>query len=204
MTSLKRVQQVAAERAALGRLIVRDADAPCPIPGVELRRLVAHRDDRGTLTELLRTDWAEVFGDALPFAQAYVSFTKQGVARDDGRWHVHQRQTDRFVCLAGRLVVPIADAREGSPTRGQLTLVELSAEPDAPAPLMVTVPPGTLHGLIAVGPGLSGLMNFPSQLYDASDEGRVAFADAGVEVAPGLPFDFELLRRFHSVRAERE
>ena len=203
MTTLKRVQQIAVERAAVQRLIVTGGTARSPMPGVEVRPLTTHRDDRGTLTELLRADWPDVYGDDLPFAQAYVSYTRRGVARDDGRWHVHQRQTDRFVCLAGRLVVPIADAREDSPTRGSLVLVELSAEPDAPAPMMVTVPPGTLHGLIAVGEGLSVLMNLPTRLYDASDEGRVAFADAGVEVAPGLPFGFELLRRHYGVPPDR-
>jgi dTDP-4-dehydrorhamnose 3,5-epimerase len=196
VTTLKRIADLAEARSAISRLLVREAGSS-PLPGVTLRALRINRDPRGTLTELLRSDWSDVFGEELPFAQAYVSVTAPDVARDDDRWHVHRLQTDRFVCLAGRIVVPIADARSDSPTHGSLTLVELAATADAPAPLMVTVPPGTLHGLIAIGPAPAMLMNFPTRLYDASDEGRVPFVEARIEVAPGLPFSYDLLREFY-------
>lgn len=199
MTTLKRMAALADERAAIEQLLIRDAAAAAPIAGVTLRPLQINRDPRGTLTELLRSDWPVVFGAEMPFAQAYASVTQPGVARDDGRWHVHRLQTDRFVCLAGRIVVPIADGRPDSPTRGRLLLVELGAGDDAPAPLMVTVPPGALHGLIATSATPAMLLNFPTRLYDASDEGRIAFDEAGIEVAPGLPFNYDLLRAYYGV-----
>ena len=82
-----------------------------------LRDLRVNRDPRGTLTELLRADWPDVFGEAMPFAQVYTSTTGPGVARDEDKWHVHRHQTDRFYCVAGRIVVAIADARPESPTQ---------------------------------------------------------------------------------------
>lgn len=198
MTTLKRLADLASARTAVDRALIREA-GPSPLPGVELRGLRINRDPRGTLTELLRRDWPDVFGADLPFAQAYVSVTAPGVARDDDRWHVHQFQTDRFLCLAGRIVVPIADARPDSPTHGKLVLVELAASADAPAPLLVTVPPGTLHGLIATSAEPAMLLNFPTRLYDASDEGRVPFADASIELAPGVPFSYDVLRAYYGM-----
>lgn len=164
------------------------------IPGVVIRPLTVNRDPRGTLTELLRADWGDVFGEDLPFAQVYASVTVPGVARDEDRWHLHRQQTDRFCCLAGRIVVAIADDRANSSVRGTLLLVELAAEEQAPAPAMVTVPPGTLHGLIALGGGPAMLLNFPTRLYDAADEERVAFAEAEVLLPGGEPFHWDLVR----------
>lgn len=195
MTSLQSVRRALAMRAVLGDALVDAPGERDPIAGVTLRPLTVNRDPRGTLTELLRADWAGVFGEEMPFAQVYASVTVPGIARDEDRWHVHERQTDRFVVLSGTIVVAIADARPGSPDEGRLVLVAMQAEDDAPAPFMVTVPPGTLHGLIAVGERPAMLLNFPTRLWDASDEGRVAFADAGIRLPGGEPFTWDVVRQ---------
>jgi dTDP-4-dehydrorhamnose 3,5-epimerase len=178
-------------------LLVRDASGSGRIDGVTIRELRVNRDPRGTLTELLRADWPDVFGAAMPFAQVYASTTGPGIARDEDRWHVHQHQTDRFYCLAGRIVVAIADPRPDSPTRGGLLLVELAASADAPAPLLVTIPPGTLHGFVVTSETPATLLNFPNRLYDPSDEGRLPFAAAGVVLPDGSTFAYEAVRRVY-------
>jgi dTDP-4-dehydrorhamnose 3,5-epimerase-like enzyme len=178
----------------LRALLVRDASAPPAVADVIMRDLTVNRDPRGTLTELLRADWSDLFGDTLPFAQLYTSTTAPGVARDEDRWHVHRHQTDRFFCLSGRIVVPIADARPASPTHGRLMLVELAAGPDHPAPLVVTIPPGTLHGLLVTSDTPATLLNLPTRLYDPADEGRIPFADAGIALPDGRPFSYDLVR----------
>lgn len=183
--------------AATAALLVRDAVAAPPVAGVTLRDLRINRDPRGTLTELLRTDWPDLFGADLPFAQVYASTTGPGVARDEQAWHVHRHQSDRFYCLAGRIVVAIADPRPESPTRGALMLVELAAGPDHPAPLVVTIPPGTLHGFVVTSPGPATLLNFPNRLYDPADEGRLPFADAAVALPDGTPFAYDLARALY-------
>lgn len=185
---------------AVRALVVRDPASASGVVGVVLRALRINRDGRGTLTELLRTDWPEVYGEELPFAQCYVSTTRPGVARDEDRWHVHRHQTDRFVCLAGRIVVAIADPRPASASRGTLTLVELTADTDGPAPLMVTIPPGTLHGFVVTSAVPATLLNFPTRLYDPADEGRVPFAEAGVRLPTGAPFGYDAVRALY--RAE--
>ncbi|MDQ3045808.1 MAG: dTDP-4-dehydrorhamnose 3,5-epimerase family protein [Chloroflexota bacterium] len=175
-------------------LLVRDASGSGRIDGAIVRELRVNRDPRGTLTELLRSDWSDLYGAHLPFAQVYTSTTAPGVARDESQWHVHRHQTDRFYCLAGRIVVAIADVRPTSATRGGLILVDLAADTDAPAPLVVTIPPGTLHGFVVTGPGPAILLNFPNRLFDPTDEGRVPFAEAGVTLPDGTPFSYDLAR----------
>ena len=175
-------------------LLVQDGHDASRIDGATLRALKVNRDPRGTLTELLRADWPDVFGEELPFAQVYSSTTGAGVARDERHWHVHRYQTDRFYCVAGRIVVVIADARADYPTHREVMFVELAAQGDAPAPLVVTIPPGTLHGFVVTSDGPATLLNFPNRLYDASDEGRMPFADAGVMLPDGTPFSYDIVR----------
>jgi dTDP-4-dehydrorhamnose 3,5-epimerase len=162
-----------------------------------LHALTTHRDPRGSLTELLRADWPDVYGDEMPFAQVYTSTTGPGVARDIGKWHVHQHQTDRFYCLRGTIVVAIADPREDSRTKGNVMLVELAATDDGPAPLLVTIPPQTLHGFVVTSDEPATLLNFPNRIYDPADEGRVAFGEAEVTFPDGTGFDYELVRRWY-------
>lgn len=181
----------------VGSHVVRDAAGTTLPEGVVVRALKVNRDPRGTLTELLRTDWPDLYGEEMPFAQVYTSTTGAGVARDEEQWHVHRHQTDRFYCVAGRITVAVADARPGSATHGSVTLVELAAEADAPAPLVVTIPSGTLHGFVVTSPGPATLLNFPNRLYDPSDEGRIPFAEAGVRWPDGTPFRYDDVRAWY-------
>ena len=176
--------------AAVESILVRDAATSPIVADSVVRALTTHRDPRGTLTELLRADWNDIYSEELPFAQVYTSTTGPGVARDIDQWHVHQHQTDRFYCLSGRIVVAIADPRGASSTRDKVMLVELAAQEDGPAPLMVTIPPGTLHGFVVTSVEPATLLNFPNRLYDPQDEGRVDFQEARVTFPDGAPFDY--------------
>jgi dTDP-4-dehydrorhamnose 3,5-epimerase len=185
-------------REAVRSVLVTSTDGEPAIHDVVVRPLTTNRDPRGTLTELLRADWPGVFGEAMPFAQVYTSTTAPGVARDSDRWHVHQHQTDRFYCIAGTIVVAIADQRDDSPTRGKLMLVELAAQEDGPAPLMVTIPPRTLHGFVVTSETPATLLNFPNRLYDPADEGRTPFDAAKVTLPDGTLFSYELVRAWYA------
>ena len=184
-------------RDAIEEVLVTSAETSSRVDGAVLRSLTTHRDPRGSLTELLRVDWSDVYGEAMPFAQVYTSTTAPGVARDIDKWHVHQHQTDRFYCLRGRIVVAIADPRKGSPTEGNLMLVELVATEDGPAPILVTIPPRTLHGFVVTSEEPATLLNFPNQIYDPSDEGRVPFEEAAVTFPGGTAFNYEAVRRWY-------
>jgi dTDP-4-dehydrorhamnose 3,5-epimerase len=145
------------------------------IEGVRIRRLEPHRDARGSLTELLRSDWSEF----TRFGQAILTVNLPGVVRG---WHSHRRQTDVIVVIAGRAVVGLYDARAASPTFG-------AAEGhivDGNDPVAIFVPPQVFHGYKTLGEAPAFIANFPDQLYDPTmpDEERVP-ADA-----PHIPFDW--------------
>ncbi|MGB3305733.1 MAG: dTDP-4-dehydrorhamnose 3,5-epimerase family protein [Thermomicrobiales bacterium] len=184
-------------RKVIQSSLVTTADVTPAIHDVVVRGLKTNRDQRGTLTELLRADWTDVYSEAMPFAQVYTSTTAAGVARDIDKWHVHQHQTDRFYCVSGRIVVAIADPREESPSRGELMLVELNAQVDAPAPLMVSIPPQTLHGFVVTSESPATLLNFPNRLYDPADEGRTPFEEAAVAFSDRTRFSYDLVRAFY-------
>jgi dTDP-4-dehydrorhamnose 3,5-epimerase len=195
-------------RDAISEVIITSPDIPSRIDGAVIHALTTHRDPRGTLTELLRADWPDVFGEEMPFAQVYTSTTGPGVARDIDQWHLHQYQTDRFYCIRGTIVVAIADPRPGSPTEGALMLVELAAAEDAPAPMLVTIPPGTLHGFVVTSKEPAMLLNFPNRIYDPTDEGRVPFTEAGVTFPDGTAFDYRVALEWsghslHRAKSER-
>lgn len=184
-------------RNAIGEVLITSADTPSRVQGAVLHGLTTHRDPRGTLTELLRADWPDVFGETMPFAQVYTSTTAPGVARDIDKWHAHQHQADRFYCVQGRIVVAIADPRSDSPTAGNLMLVELEAGEDGPAPLLVTIPPRTLHGFVVTSESPATLLNFPTRIYDPSDEGRVPFDEAAITFPDGTAFNYDAVRRWY-------
>jgi dTDP-4-dehydrorhamnose 3,5-epimerase len=76
-----------------------------------VRALEPHVDTRGSLTELLRSDWPGF----TRFGQAVLTVNLPGVIR---AWHWHQMQTDAIVVIAGRALLPLSDGRAGSPTFG--------------------------------------------------------------------------------------
>jgi dTDP-4-dehydrorhamnose 3,5-epimerase len=146
------------------------------IEGVVVRELRKNADERGYLMEVLRSDWADLFAK---FGQAYVSLNYPGVIRG---WHCHERQDDVFVCLSGMIKVPLYDARDGSPTKGDIN--ELIIGDDRPA--AIRIPTGVYHGYKTLGVIPSLLLNFPTQVYDpkAPDEVRLPYD------SPKIPYDW--------------
>ena len=132
------------------------------IEGVQIKQLTKHADERGYLMELLRSD-DPIF---TKFGQAYVSMNYPGVVR---AWHYHQKQDDFFVVVRGMIKVGLYDAREGSPTRGEVNEIYLGENNS----VVLRIPVGVMHGYKTVGTEPSLLINFPSEVYDAKDEYRL-------------------------------
>lgn len=145
------------------------------IEGVRLRPLVRHEDVRGSLTEILRSDWPEF----THFGQAIVTVNLPQVIRG---WHWHERQTDTIVVIDGLAKVPLYDARPDSPTRGTVEEHVLGGANLA----ALVVPPGVWHGYKTVSAGPAVILNFFDQVYDPAhpDEGRAPHD------APGVPYDW--------------
>lgn len=146
------------------------------IDGVIMRQLTIHRDKTGTLIETLRSDWLDVYSEEISFKMQYMSITPSFVARDEDKWHVHKYQKDRFICISGRIVTAVYDARENSKTKGVLNLFTMGPKNENEM-YMLVIPEGTYHGFMVVSQESGYLLNFPTQLYNPDDEGRVNHTD---------------------------
>lgn len=138
------------------------------IDGVEIRDLQPNVDERGSLTEIWRSDWE--FFDKEP-EMSYVSESYPGIVR---AWHRHQRgQIDHFVVPHGRIRVGIYDDRDGSPTEGELDTYVIGDRNMA----VLRIPGDCWHGYKTIGDERATLINFPTNLYDYDnpDEQRLPY-----------------------------
>lgn len=126
------------------------------IEGVVVKDISFHKDARGWLAELFRTD--ETAEDMHPL-MGYVSMTLPGVSRGP---HEHVTQTD-FFCFVGpsSFKVYLWDTRSGSKTFGQK--MEFIAGEDLPKAVMV--PPGVVHAYKNIGGAPGFVFNAPNSLY---------------------------------------
>jgi dTDP-4-dehydrorhamnose 3,5-epimerase len=125
------------------------------IDGVRARRARVIPDERGRLGEIFRADdpWFEKFG------QVYFTNTFPGVVK---AWHFHKLQTDHFYCLRGVVKLAMYDARDGSPTRGEVNEVYLSEH----LPALVRIPPGVYHGWMCVSDREACVINVTTECYN--------------------------------------
>jgi dTDP-4-dehydrorhamnose 3,5-epimerase len=153
--------------------------------------------------ETLRSD--DVSVDGARFSMSYISLTLPGAFRDAHQWHLHKVQTDRFVVLLGEMMLALFDQRPDSPTNGTLEVIRMvgaSPVPDASATArkeaevihLVPIPPGVLHCIGNLSPEPFLLQNYPTELYNSADEGRVPFTSVTAKRLGG-PFDWARVKR---------
>ncbi len=146
------------------------------IKDVVVRPLKVNRDERGILVETIKKNWNDVYGVDKPFSQNYFSITQPHVARDEDQWHIHPtKQIDRFVVVKGDLVLAMADARRDSPTFRQLNLFKMGESNRDNGRYLLLVPKAVLHCFLTIGKKEVVILNFPTQLYDSKEEGRLPF-----------------------------
>lgn len=138
------------------------------IEGIQLKELKVLSDDRGWLMEILRSD-DEIFK---AFGQCYLTMCKRGVAK---AWHYHKEQTDNFVCISGKVLVPLYDLRKDSPTFKQVDKFLLEEPSEKSKPSLLQIPPMIAHGFTAVDCEKAVVLNIPNKLYryKNSDECRL-------------------------------
>jgi len=134
------------------------------IQGVNVKPLKVIADERGYLMEMMRAD--DPFFQK--FGQSYVSVAYPGVVKG---WHFHKVQTDHFVIVKGMMKVVLYDSREGSPTKGLLNEFFMGEK----NPILVTIPPGVVHGMKGIGNEPAMLVNVPTEMYkyNEPDEFRI-------------------------------
>lgn len=142
------------------------------IKGVRVKKLKVVPDDRGRLMEILRND-DELF---IKFGQVYMTTARPGVVK---AWHWHKIQTDSFTCISGKMRLALYDAREDSPTKGQIEEFEISLDD----PMLVQIPPGVYHGFKCISGEEAVVINNVTEPYNSAhpDECRIDAFDNDID-----------------------
>jgi dTDP-4-dehydrorhamnose 3,5-epimerase len=147
------------------------------IDGVLTKPLKVIPDERGRLMEILRAD-DPIFGK---FGQVYMTTNYPGVVK---AWHLHKVQEDMVSCVKGMIKLVLFDAREDSPTRGEVQEFFIGEH----NPLLVRVPAGVYHGWKGISVDESVVVNIPTEMYDydSPDEHRLPWDTSEI------PYDWEI------------
>ncbi|MBM3334755.1 dTDP-4-dehydrorhamnose 3,5-epimerase family protein [Candidatus Sumerlaeota bacterium] len=147
------------------------------IDGVKVKSLKVIPDERGWLMECLRSDDSEMF---IKFGQVYVTTVNFGVVK---AWHYHKKQCDHLAVVHGMAKVVLYDARENSPTRGEVNEFFMGER----NPILLRVPPGIPHGMKGISPGEALVLNIPTEVYcrENPDEYRLP------PHSPEIPYSWE-------------
>jgi len=148
------------------------------IEGVVVKQLKPLVDERGWLMEILRKDW-DIFEK---FGQVYITAAYPNVVK---AWHMHKKQTDHLVCIAGTVKLVLYDDREESKTKGEINEFVIGEQNH----VLVKVPPEVWHGFKVISQKEALVLNTPTELYDykAPDEHRLP------PDTDKIPYDWKLV-----------
>jgi len=135
------------------------------IEGVVAKEIRPVAVGSGCLTEVWRNEWGL---DPLGVGQVFQRLLDPGAVSG---WHAHTRTTDRLFCAVGRIRLSLYDGRRTSSTSGQVLQRVYGQE----RPLLVVVPPGVWHGIVALGESPALILNLVDQAYayDTPDHERL-------------------------------
>jgi len=134
------------------------------IDRVYIKKLKPIPDERGRVMEILRRD-DEFFSK---FGQVYITTAYPGVVKG---WHYHKIQTDNLAVISGMMKLVLYDARQNSPTHGEINEFFTGVH----NPLLISIPPNVYHGFKCIGGTEAIVVNTPTELYnrDRPDEFRI-------------------------------
>jgi len=127
--------------AAQQKYAVQDYGPRRSIEGLQIVQLRRFNDDGGSMTELARLDDGKLQGlEGFTARQMNYSVMEPLAIK---AFHMHRRQTDVwYVPPSDKLLLVVADVRQGSPTEGLVQRIVLG---DGNSRL-VRIPPGVAHG----------------------------------------------------------
>ena len=129
------------------------------IHGVRLRPAITLPDDRGTVCEIMSSDWGF---DELPMVYVYqVTIRPQQVKG----WVVHRLQDDRIFLSQGTMRAVLYDDRPESPTYKKLNELFISEHNRA----LIRIPRGVYHAIENVGNVDVLFINAPTRPYNHAD-----------------------------------
>jgi len=137
------------------------------LKGIIIKPLKQFFDERGSFTELMRTDWKEILNED-KIVQANFSVSYPGIVR---AWHRHLRgQTDYFLVLKGSL--KICAYEDESRELDEIISTSQNLQ-------IVRIPGHYWHGFKVIGNETAWLIYFTTKLYDYNkpDEERRPWND---------------------------
>jgi dTDP-4-dehydrorhamnose 3,5-epimerase len=134
------------------------------IDGVIVKKLRVIPDERGRLSEILRSD-DDIFGE---FGQVYMTTAYPGVVK---AWHYHKEQTDCIAVIHGMMKIVLFDNRKDSPTYKEIN--EFFA--GIYNPVLIKIPKLIYHGFKCISEVEAIAINIPNRTYnyDNPDEFRI-------------------------------
>lgn len=166
------------------------------INDIEILQRNIFYDERGFLIETFAAT-----KERAKSVYSYASLIQPGFAKDNDKFHYHLKQKDRFTVILGEIWVLLYDARENSPTFGNLEVVSLKGgEPEIKQKTTllswtITVPQGIYHGVKNPNPSLAILVNHPTSEYNPQDEGRILFSHVSIPCLNGKNFSWEMVKK---------
>jgi dTDP-4-dehydrorhamnose 3,5-epimerase len=151
------------------------------IDGVQWVELKRFNDDGGSMTELGRLD--QGVHQQLPgFVARQVNYSVLEPLAIKA-FHLHKRQTDVwYVPPSDKLLLVLADVRQGSPTEG-LVMRHVLGDGNS---RLVRIPPGVAHGCRNLRPASPSVILYfvdvQFSIGDECDEGRLPWDHFGAEV----------------------
>jgi len=149
------------------------------IQGLVVHPLRQILDERGKIMHMLRASDPHFVG----FGEIYFSVVFPGVIKG---WHLHRRMVLNYAVPSGRIKFVLYDAREDSPTHGELQ--ELFLGEDAYS--LVQVPPGVWNGFKGIGTTPALVANCSSIEHDPDEIVRMDPLRNDV-----IPYDWNLKHR---------
>lgn len=169
---------------------------------VGVKKLTVHDDDRGSLYEVLRSDEYDSFID---FGQNYIVRSRQDAVRG---FHYHDKLVDHFTIVSGSAIFCLwSFGNMDDPREAEKLLMEEYKKvwPDTPSdyehilgdvddwflrltvtgerPVRIDVPPGVVHGWMALEPN-TVLLSTGSNVYNREnpDEHRLPWNLLGTTI----------------------
>ena len=148
------------------------------IDGVLIRPLRQIPDERGKIMHMIRVDdeHFEAFGEVY-FSVAYPGAIKG--------WHLHTRQVQNYAVVSGMIKLVLYDAREDSPTKGELQEIFVGEDNYC----LVRIPTGVYNGFKGYGVKPAIVANCATVPHDPDEIQRLDPFDESI------PYDWELKHR---------
>jgi dTDP-4-dehydrorhamnose 3,5-epimerase len=154
--------------------VIRKPDSADLIDGVVVQPYDLWPDDRGYFLEVIRMKQGLAASFAAETTQVSAALSYPGTIK---AFHFHLYQTDLWVPMSGAFQVALVDLRPESRTYGLKNTLYLGTL----KPWQLLIPCGVGHGYKVVGESSAVLVYVTSQIYNPSDEGRIAYNDASIQ-----------------------